>query len=168
HTVAGPGSGWPTRSGPVAHGTRCYVLSPRPLDVLERSAPRRGPARYCGLAHGTARRTLGKPTSKRRDVFAPAPSLPKGPGAYHVLRVNSRRCVAAEHLFTVLIHGGEVQVDKRLAVFLANGFHRGFGRERIPWPDLLGETHTEFGEAPIPHIVRQHRQIGRASCRERV
>src|SRR5215471_11605480 len=67
-----------------------------------------------------------------------------------VLWVNSGRCVAAEHLFTILIHSGELQVDKLLAALRANGFHRGFSRERIPRPYLLGETHPEFGEAPIP------------------
>ena len=64
----------------------------------------------------------------------------------------SGRRGAAEHLF-VLIHCGESQVDKMLAVFLANGLHRGCDRERVSWPDLFGETHPEFAEPSIPHIV---------------
>ena len=73
------------------------------------------------------------------------------------LRVNSGRRVTAEHFLAVLIHRGELQVDKLLAAFLSNGLHRGFGGESIPWPDLFGETHTKCGEAPITDIVRQHR-----------
>src|SRR5712691_632406 len=70
--------------------------------------------------------------------------------------VNSGRGVPAEDFFAVLIYRGKLQVDKILAAFLTQGLHRSFGSERIAWPDLLGETHTKFREASIPHIVGQH------------
>ena len=69
HTVACPGSGWTTRRRPAPHGTRCHVLSSRPLDVLERPAACGGPARYHRLAYSTARRTLGKPPSLMGQVW---------------------------------------------------------------------------------------------------
>src|SRR5215471_4225407 len=72
------------------------------------------------------------------------------------LGVNSGRGVSAEDFLAVLIYRGKLQVNKMLTVFLAQGLHRGFGSERIPRPDLFGETHTKFGEASIPHIVGQH------------
>src|SRR4029450_10349703 len=56
--MAYPGSGWPTRSRPAPHGTRCHVLPPCPLDVLERPAACSRPARHDRLAYGTTRRTL--------------------------------------------------------------------------------------------------------------
>src|SRR2546425_12303357 len=74
----------------------------------------------------------------------------------HASGINSGRGVAAEDFLAILIDRGKLQVDKMCAAFLAQGLHRGFGSERIAWPDLLGETHAKFCEAPIPHIVGQH------------
>ena len=75
YPVACPGSGGTTHSWPTPHGTCGHVLSPRPLDVLERPAAYREPARYhrLGIQYGSGD-VRGPPraadTNKRRSIYS--------------------------------------------------------------------------------------------------
>src|SRR5215470_12202496 len=69
--MACSGSGWTTCRRPAPHGTRCHVLSPCPLDVLERPASCSRPARHYRLAYSTTRRTLKRQSLAWRVVAQP-------------------------------------------------------------------------------------------------